>query len=374
VVELTRAHDRVREAAAASVVGVVGLLVAAALLVRRGVTERRTDTLAVVVIPLLVAVRAISFLATAWPRTAPGAPYPMTGTHAFLAEHLSHDRFASPNGVMFPSFECRLWLAFRDFARVPAPELARSARRSRPEGSALPTLSRLTPSHSAATSPVLDRLGARYWVADPARGVFGTPAEAGQRRGGSVVLGEGGSVPAQVASGPKRGVQLEPLKPLVPTVLAVADGGSVYAAPVLPAADDLRLVFAGDALIYERRKALPRIRWASQAEVVPTPAERLDRLDDGVAEDAVLLNEGPGGGDGRPAQMEILEDSGDVIRVRVRARGAGWVVVADSLQHGWSARLGSEPTPLVPADHDLVAVAVPAGEDVVSASTPRSPA
>lgn len=155
------------------------------------------------------------------------------------------------------------------------------------------------------------------------------------------------------------------------TTLRVATTGA--GAPVLhqtrAAADGLRLAYADDVVIYQRLTALPRIRWAGRAVVVPGHDERLRLLAGGAPPDTVVLDAGgPVGGSpaGRPATVDVLEDSGDTIRARVAAPAAGYLVVADALQQGWTVTVDGRPAVLRPADHAMVAVDVPAGTHEVS--------
>jgi len=169
---------------------------------------------------------------------------------------------------------------------------------------------------------------------------------------------------------------------------------------VSPGDDDLRLVRTGETTIYERLTALPRIRWAATAEIPPAGASTVDLLRSGRAADVVLDSADPAGsavpgGDlsdsagptgssrsgataqqstrtGSAATVEVLEDSGDTIRVRASADGAGHLVVADALKDSFVATLDGVEVPLLTADHGYVAVAVSAGEHEVEL-TYRSP-
>jgi hypothetical protein len=137
--------------------------------------------------------------------------------------------------------------------------------------------------------------------------------------------------------------------------------------------DGLRLAFADTgAVLYERRNSLPRIRWASRAVVDPDRAGRLRRLAAGLPANTVLLDApgASGAGAGRPAGVEVLEDSGDRTRVRVSAQGAGYLVVADALQADWTVTVDGRPATLRHADHAVVAVDVPAGTHEIALAYP----
>jgi hypothetical protein len=140
---------------------------------------------------------------------------------------------------------------------------------------------------------------------------------------------------------------------------------------VRPASDGLKLVYADDAVVYQRLTALPRIRWASQPIVEPDAAKRvalvnsraltadqvvLDKADPAVPDKAVA-----GGG----AKVSVIDDGIDAITTKVEATGSGYLVVADALQTNWVATVDGKPADLVPADHGLVAVAVPGGTHTV---------
>ena len=66
--------------------------------------------------------------------------------------------------------------------------------------------------------------------------------------------------------------------------------------------------------------------------------------------------------------MAVRTDDGDHVVADVQASGSGYVVVADEIQDGWSARVDGHPAELRDADHALVAVAVPAGHHTVELS------
>ena len=130
---------------------------------------------------------------------------------------------------------------------------------------------------------------------------------------------------------------------------------------VLGGGDGLAMVRADGAVVYERKRALPRIRWASHAEVIRDPAARIDALRGPIPPDTVVLSRQGPPGSGEPAQLEVLQDDPERIRVAVDAAGNGYVVIADALQDGWRAEVDGAPAPLVDADHAGVAVFVPGG-------------
>ena len=147
-----------------------------------------------------------------------------------------------------------------------------------------------------------------------------------------------------------------------------ANAGSVALATVVnPGDDGLRLVHAGSSVIYERLNAMPRIRWASSAVVVPQAAQRVRLLASGTLDaSTVVLNSGtPSTGSGT-GTVTTLSDGMDSIGATVSATDPGYLVVADSDQVGWSASVDGRKARLLPADQGLVAVQVPAGTHTVT--------
>ena len=128
-----------------------------------------------------------------------------------------------------------------------------------------------------------------------------------------------------------------------------------------PADDGLRLVRAGEASVYERLDALPRIRWAGTSAVEPVASTTIASLLQGESLPDVILDE-PGPTDvASTAEVEVHEDSGDTIRASVQADGPGYLVVADALSDAFRATVDGEPAELRVADHGYVAVAVSRG-------------
>lgn len=155
--------------------------------------------------------------------------------------------------------------------------------------------------------------------------------------------------------------------------LAADTAGRPAASVVRPEKDGLRLVYAGEAVVWERLSALPRIRWADRARVVPDPALRSTTVARAhLPADVVVLDRGGPALDGRPADLRVLEDSGDTIRVQVDAAGSGYLVVAESVQTDWSVTVDGVSADIVPADHAFGAVFVPEGRHEVTLDyTPR---
>ncbi|MGZ6968837.1 MAG: YfhO family protein [Acidimicrobiia bacterium] len=155
--------------------------------------------------------------------------------------------------------------------------------------------------------------------------------------------------------------------------LAATTDGHLALSTIRPAPDGLNLVHAdAGAVIYQRRTALPRIRWASHATVITQPNQRITRLTHGINPNTVILNQPGPPATGKPATITIHEDSGDHIHATVHAHGAGYLVIADAIQNGWSAHLDGKPTALHNADHALVAIPIPTGTHTITLNaTPR---
>ncbi|MFB9321519.1 YfhO family protein [Cryptosporangium minutisporangium] len=150
------------------------------------------------------------------------------------------------------------------------------------------------------------------------------------------------------------------------TVRGARDGDSLGV--VRPADDGLRLAYAGAAVVYERLTALPRIRWANEVVVEPSAARRVALVNGGslAANQVVLDSPGESAAAGSTATISVLADRVDRIEARVNASGTGYLVVADALQTDWAVTVDGKPAELVPADHGLVAVAVPDGAHTVA--------
>lgn len=271
---------------------------------------RRTCGLVLVVLTVAV---ALPLPWRFWPRTDRALFYPTTPAHAFLQDNLGHDRLLTDGLTMLPGTTTYYGLRTAAAHAFPTPEWRDLLEAVDPD-----VYQRLSPTFPAvaltpevAASPVLDRLAVRYLVLDPDAGAW-------------------------------------------------AEGGAH------------ELVHDDDALVYERSTALPRIRWGGRAEVVPDPEARVARLaDDDLPDDTVVLSSAPAiDGAGDDASLEIVRDGGDTIEVEVGAGGAGWLVVADSLDD-WSARVDGAPAEIVAADHAGGAVALPTGtHHVVLSYTP----
>lgn len=375
-------------------------------------------------LPVLLAVEAVAFAHPWWARTPTDLFYPPTATHDFLADQLGGSRFAAAGSTLYSGTNAVYGFrsvtahafqptTYREYLRAIEPEaFARST-----------TFPFLSAMDETATSPLLDRAAARYWATgplDPIHGVTSAvvtgdeplsltsdvvasaPLQAGRLRGVTLtmlavddlagrpavavelvaedgrILAAGstrlhwwvrpGPVPVAVAetdvpAGSTVRVRLEGAER--GGVRLAADDGVVALEQTVATDDGLRLVHTDGTVLYERTRALPRIRWAGRAAVVPTADARLAVLADGPDADLVVLSEGLDDADPSAGDVVVREDSGDVIVLDVVADGDGHVVVADGLQTGWHATLDGAAVPVVGADHAFGAVRVPGGEHEV---------
>ncbi|HVL84639.1 MAG TPA: hypothetical protein VM367_10215 [Pseudonocardia sp.] len=406
------------ELATASALVALAVLGAAALWWMRpaGVPGRRLGTVAAALLPLLVAGQALMLVRDYWPRSERATFYPVTEVHRFLAAELGHDRFAfARNGMAVGASSVHRLRALNGHTFVDARYSELVEALPGDQFGDPPTLPVLAADARVARAPVLDRLGVRYFVTAPEHPVLGveTPPP-----GGSVVTLRPGEPVAVTltAQAPLRAVTIvpvatpsDPAATRVEVVLRDGDGrplagasragldmaaGVRFAVPIpetqaVPATvefvlhaprslrvvgtdggvgvgtvqardDGLRLVFAGGSVVYERETSLPRIRWASSAVGEPDPAQRLALVvSGGIDADTVVLDEPGDLADTGDARVRVLRDGVDEVVVEVDNDGAGWLVVADALQHGWRVEVDGEQAEVVAADHGLAAVAVP---------------
>ncbi len=412
-----------RKTAFPALIGLTVLAIGGWLLITKA--RMRTRRYVAMALPVLFAVEALLLVVPRFPRIEEDHFYPETATHAFLAANLGADRMLASDLTMYPGtntiYDIRSvtghahhQAGWADMLRTVDPEVFGRS----------PTFSIIRHDLEVATSPILDRMAARYYVTSGGHPPFGTPGEPDGEALGTVDLQDDPQVtmPSQpirgllmdlegtvdptgamviidveieaddgtVATGRRRmltptqgqlhiavpgehlpsegdmTIRISVADEFPPVPVLATTGGDPVITPVLPDDDGLTLVMADGASVYERAAALDRIRWASEAIVEPDPAGRLELLADGLPADAVLLPGDPVGAAGLPAGVTVVEDGHDRISVEVDADGAGYLVVADALQHGWSASVDGEPAELIAADQGLVAVAVPEGEHVVT--------
>lgn len=376
--------------------------------------------------PVLIVGQSLLLVREYWPRSDRATFYPVTDVHRYLQSSLGHDRFAFARPAMATGADSPLRLRALNGHTFLNERFAETLQ-GLPGDQFFdpPTYPVIGGNIETATSPVLDRLGVGHFVMSAARPVFGT-ADVDAGDGSTISLLPGAPVTVPVPDGrPLRAVGLTPVatfdgpgparveatlrdatgrvvdrndriergmvagEPFMIPLAAedVPDGVSLTAtftvradepltvqargttaalSTVAAARDGLRLAYAGSSVVYERLTSLPRIRWASDTVVEPGAARRVDLVaGGGLAADQVVLDGSGPAAAGLPAEVRVIEDGLDGIAVDIDAAGAGYLVVADALQTGWQARVDGERADLVPADHGVVAVPVPAGEHTV---------
>lgn len=402
------------------------------ILVRR--SHGSVRRVAIASIPVLLAVEGLLVTTTMFPRVPDRDWYPTTGAIRYLKDHLGHERVAPAGHMLF--FGTNAVYGLRSVGGHSfTPPAWRALINAAGRNKNYPTQLRLADTLAVAKSPVLDRLGARYFVDAPNTpfGSYQPPPRAPHE----FVVRNGVTATGSVGPGPLRGVVVLVRGPNVlrsglafltvtvrdPSGRAVARGvrrllsqvgnaryrvaipgeqlsndvlwtvevglrsdrrdtarlaatadDQVSLGVIRPQNDGLRLVYAEPgAIVYRRLRALPRIRWASHTVTSPSPVTRRHQLIAGrVGGDTVILSRPGPAAAGKSARVVVQEDSGDRIRARVDAHGAGYLVVADAIQHDWSATVDGRSAELRDADHAVVAIAVPAGRHVIELSaTPR---
>lgn len=382
------------------------------------------------VLILLIAGQGTQFMVAYYPHSQKNTFYPVTDTHTYLADNLGEQRYASSyNSIVFGTNTAYGLRSVNGHAFLNA-NFAALINGIPDTPIPYPTYIDFAPGDPAqATSPVLDLLGTKYYVTDPGEPVFGVLHPA-PRDGSTLLRPNQSVTVPVYTTGPVRGVGLTPEGDIPDSVggatttdtmdvvvrdaagkqiahssrlttgmtagerfdLAVAgeavpagtqltatitshasapvrvdaDGGAPALDTITDADDGLRLVYVGSSVIYERLNAQPRIRWASQSDVVSSPDKRVQLLSSGsVSADQVVLSSAGPVASGKPATVAVRDDGLDSITTSVDAQGGGYLVVADADQVGWTASVDGERADLVPADQGLVAVHVPAGRHTV---------
>jgi len=381
-------------------------------------------------LPLLLAWQSSVFASQFFPRSPVNTFYPVTDTHSYLAGNLGEDRYAATStGMVFGTnsayplravnghnFINQAFAAMID--AIPGGQINYETYVDFPE------------SQASATSPILDQLGAKYWVTALSDPVLGNQVNA-TTDGSTYVLKPNQSVTVTVpATGRLRAVGITPVGTvnatktdsldvvvrnasgatiaqtdrLASTLAVQMNAGSLFEVPVAadtqaagtaltatltwrgsepltvqadsgsPALsavagqdDGLTLVHVGDSAIYQRLTAQPRIRWASTSTVVTDQPTRLNLLSSGsVGANQVVLSSSGPAASGASADVTVDTDGNTVVSSTVDAKGSGYLVVADADQVGWTATVDGASAELRAADQGLVAVEVPAGKHVVT--------
>lgn len=391
---------------------------------------RFTRFAAAALLPVLVAGQGLSFVRPYNPTSAKNTFYPVTDTQSYLAANLGEQRFANSAGAMTFSINTAYQLRSvggHTFVNDAYAQLVQGMPDDPvPYSSYITFGDRL----EQATSPILDVLGTRYFVAGLGDPVFG-PVTATPADGTDVTLRPNTPVTFPVpVSGRLRAVGFTPVGPIPQSVQAAnpdswvqvtvrdasgravattrritggmtdslfelpvaadgepagtrltatvtlhapapvavaADAGALAATAVAGTDDGLLLTHVGTSVFYQRLNALPRIRWASATKVVTDPAQRVAQLASGsVPGDTVVLSAPGPAADGAPATVRVEQDGSEQVVTKVDAQGAGYLVVADADQVGWAATVDGHDAPLVAADEGVVAVPVAAGTHTVT--------
>ncbi|SHN48051.1 YfhO family protein [Cryptosporangium aurantiacum] len=385
---------------------------------------------AAVLVPVLVVVQALTFAGPYWPKSDRDTFYPETGVHTWLAEHLGDDRYAA-GGAMFVGSDSYYRLRALNGHQFVGKRFGEAL--DGMPGWGLgdpPTYVNFRSTSQMAQQPLFDRLGIKYFVTAPWDEVFGTVTEPKPTTGPTTIGNDQPLTERVPGSGPLRAVSVVTAAAFRPdrdahvrvslrdsagkelargerevlvsggrdglaagqrlTIPIVAEDLPADAAltavitqdsavpltvegslgVVRPADDGLKLVYAGEAVVYERLTALPRIRWANETVVEPDAAARVELVNSRslAANQVVLDAAGAPATEGSTAEISVVTDGVDRIETRVDASGDGYLVVADALQTDWAVTVDGKAAELVPADHGLVAVAVPKGVHTVALS------
>jgi hypothetical protein len=352
-----------RQVLFAAVIGAVALACAGLLWRRR--TDGRdgrgwptTRFAAAAAVPLLIAVQA-GYTAHGYYPYSPGDSfYPTTDTSRYLAANLGEQRYASTFLAMVRGTNSAYQLRSVNGHAFINASFAALVHAMPNNPIPYPTYIEFGPHLAQATSPVLDRLGTKYFLTAPADPVFGTQDDA-VPDGSAVTLAPGQPVSLAVpGTGRLRAVGFTPAGPVPGSVagrgtgsyveVSVADAagaqvatarritngmaagvrflvpvaaddvpagarlrvvitlhaaapltveasqGAVALDTVAGADDGLRLVHAGSSVIYQREHALPRIRWAGHAVVDTDQGSRVRRLATGAVPADTVLLSAPG--------------------------------------------------------------------------------
>jgi Bacterial membrane protein YfhO len=402
------------------------LVICVVLVVAARFGSRWGRYVALVAIPLIAVGQSASAFRASIPGSDPANFYPVTSTHRFLQQNLGFDRFAASGSMMYPAtskyyglrtptgheFTVDAWKAIL-LAVDPTSEIS-------------PSFSNFSDKVVNASTvghiPLLDQMAVRYFVA-PDFDIVGKQAPP-SATSGTVLLAADQVFQCPLAAGPLRAVTVDFASPLVgspgagasvhirihsprgditgarslgqglagpapvsvgvpgedlPVLAATSaevwvtgvrgrftvsgNAGVPECGTVAPEADGLKLVASGaGAIVYQRLTSLPRFRWASNSRVQTQAKARVAELKSGIGPTSVLLDIPAPASENKPATVSVTAGDGDRLAADVDATGAGYLVVADSMQQpGWTATIDGNRTALVPANNAMVAVRVPAG-------------
>lgn len=396
-----------------------------AIVVARFGTHRMRKLSIVTIAVIAVGQSAFAFRSSI-PGSDPANFYPVTSTHRFLDQNLGLDRFAGSGLMMYPATGRYYGLRTptgHEFTTDPWKALLQAVD---PDSQISPTFSDFNPKTVNASSvgniPLLDQMAVRYFVAKDSD-LVGESAPAPATVEGVTVAG-GQVVQCRLPAGPLRAVTVNLTAPLVGSTNAGAtlhvrirtpnatitgarslgqgptapgpisvgvpgedlsaatrttaeiwvsgasapmdlggEAGTPACGTITPAEDNLKLVASdAGAIVYERLTSLPRVRWASTSSFQSDATTRVAQLKAGIGPTTVLLDTAAPAAEHMPATVTTAGSDPDQLTATVNAKGAGYLVVADSMQQpGWTATVDGKPAELVPANNAMVAVHVPAG-------------
>jgi hypothetical protein len=124
---------------------------------------------------------------------------------------------------------------------------------------------------------------------------------------------------------------------------------------------------------FDSRQAFTRIRWVgcgiqvddSQAALEMIRAGSIDHKAQVLLETEVF-EKPPICSDQLQAELQVQEESSNVISTKVHSQAAGYLVVADVWYPGWQAYVDGERAPLLRANYLFKAIPIPAGEHEVA--------
>lgn len=410
---------------AAGVVALCGLVVLLTWLSR----WRAWVAVAGVIIPVALAGQALFVAGSWWPRSPLTSFYPVTASHKFLSEKLGAERYITVGQTMLPGTSTMYRLRAANGHAFHTSQW-RSLLKAADEGAMVsPTYS--VTSMEGLASPALDRMAVRYGVADPGLGIPGRLEELGKATS-TEVIGPAGSIASRPFTAGIRGVLFDLPRGLqvvgdgglqvtvvaengtvltsttrimsatgVPTKVWVAlaaesidhgasarvvlrglgrsslvvpiNGDKSWAVSLVRGSDDLRVVHAGDATIYQRTSAASRFRWASADRVVTDEKARVQLISSGKVDATTVVLERAADAralDGSSTgSVAVLADEGGHLKIAVDADASGFLVVADAMRGGgWTASVDGRAVPLLPADEAMSAVYLGSGRHVVEMS------
>lgn len=388
--------------------------------------SRLSSGLVIVVAIACIFVPALDLVRNWWPLSDSNTFYRVTSAHEYLEANLGQDRYITIGQAMLPGSSSAYELRSATGHAFTAHEYQVLMAAVNPDINVTATYSSLPAGAlmEGLDSGILDRFGVKYVVA-PADEQFQGTAEDGGTTTGSTTLKEGVTLKTQSITGPVRGVQLTASNyeglvsdngVLQVSIVRDSDGqvigtseyrlngapgrdgllaiagediaegtswhlelrltetassidlgtvstGEVTAGALRAADDNLKLVHAGDALIFQRLSAGHRIRWASSELAVENENERVPALESGnISLDTAMLESSSdlkGLSGGTTATVTSRDVNTDHIEITAESTGAGWVVVDDPLRDGgWSATIDGASAELVEVDNAGVAVYV----------------